>query len=129
MNREDDTVLNYFDELEIHPEHMGRSCIRLGCKLDPSSITCFSDVSEDNDPKYEKIIEKTTQMMGDPRNYGPTPEEKEEMERMAAETKMRKEAEERAEREKQEAEEESLLKQRQEEWVSQTLEGIVPRTS
>ena len=56
-------------------------------------------------------------MLGEPRNYGPTPEEKEEMEKAAAEIKMRREAEERAEREKQEAEEESELKQKQEEWV------------
>ena len=26
LNTEDETVLNYFDELEIHPEHIGR-CI------------------------------------------------------------------------------------------------------
>ena len=76
------------------------------------------DVSEHNDPKYEKIIEKIVGILKEPRNYGPTPEEKEEMERTAAELKMRKEAEERAEREKQEAEEEAELKQKQEEWVS-----------
>ena len=80
----------------------------------------ISDVSEDNDPKYEKILDKISRMLGDPRNYGPTPEEKEEMERVASEAKMKKEAEERTERAKQEAEEESLLKQKQEEWVSAT---------
>ena len=25
MNTEDETVLNYFDELEIHPEHIGNN--------------------------------------------------------------------------------------------------------
>uniref|UniRef100_A0A674CIX6 Adenylate kinase 7a n=1 Tax=Salmo trutta TaxID=8032 RepID=A0A674CIX6_SALTR len=47
-NVEDETVLNYFDELEIHPEHIGKDEILL---------------------------------VGRPRNYGPTPEEREEMER------------------------------------------------
>ena len=77
-----------------------------------------ADVSDHNDPRYVKILEKIEQLLGEPRNYGPTPEEKEEIERAAAKVKMRKEAEERAEKEKQEMEEESLLKQRQEEWVN-----------
>ena len=81
------------------------------------TIFMFLDVSEHNDPKHEKIIEKIVEVLGDPRNYGPTPEEKEEMERTAAELKMRKESEERVEREKQEAEEEAELKQKQEKWV------------
>lgn len=26
VNTEDETVLNYFDELEVHPDHIGMSC-------------------------------------------------------------------------------------------------------
>ena len=29
MNVEDETVLNYFDELEIHPEHIGNDWFRV----------------------------------------------------------------------------------------------------
>nr|CAB3220768.1 adenylate kinase 7 [Phallusia mammillata] len=102
INHEDETVLNYFDELEIHPEHI--------------------DVSENADPKYEATIEKIAGMLGEPRNYGPTPEEKEEMERAAAEARLRKEADERAIRERNEAEEAAIMKQRQEEWLERLEE-------
>ena len=27
INEEDSTVLNYFDELEVHPVHIGRWCV------------------------------------------------------------------------------------------------------
>ena len=30
MNTEDETMLNYFDELEIHPEHIGKNLCRGG---------------------------------------------------------------------------------------------------
>ncbi|XP_076801317.1 adenylate kinase 7-like isoform X1 [Clavelina lepadiformis] len=102
VNHEDDTVLNYFDELEIHPEHF--------------------DVNEKTDVKNEAIVEKISTALGEPRNYGPTPEEKEEIERAAAEVKMRKEAEERAMKERHEADEAAALKQRQEEWMERLEE-------
>nr|XP_018670747.1 adenylate kinase 7 isoform X2 [Ciona intestinalis] len=101
-NHIDDTVLNYFDELEIHPEHI--------------------DVNDKTDIKHEAILEKISTMMGEARNYGPTPEEKEEMERVAAEARMKKEAEEREIRERQEAEEAAVMKQRQEEWMERLEE-------
>ena len=55
--------------------------------------------------------------MKEPRNYGPTPDELEEMRRQAEEARLKKEAEERAERDQKEAEESSDRKKRQDEWV------------
>lgn len=74
-------------------------------------------MSERTDIKYEAVIEKIAGMLGEPRNYGPTPEEKEAMEKAAAEAKLRKEAEEQAIRERREAEEAAVMEQRQREWV------------
>ena len=34
MNVEDETVLNYFDELEIHPEHLGNDWFRVEFRLE-----------------------------------------------------------------------------------------------
>ncbi|XP_039248453.1 adenylate kinase 7-like isoform X2 [Styela clava] len=102
MNREDDTVLNYFDELEIHPEHI--------------------NVSQFDDINYKAIMNKVKGWLKDPRNYGPTPEEKEAMERAAAEERLQQESEEREERERREAEEAELMKQRREEWMNRLEE-------
>uniref|UniRef100_H2YJ58 Uncharacterized protein n=1 Tax=Ciona savignyi TaxID=51511 RepID=H2YJ58_CIOSA len=102
VNHVDDTVLNYFDELEIHPEHI--------------------DITDKTDIKHEAILEKITTMMGEARNYGPTPEEKEEMERVAAEARMKKEQEDREIRDRLEAEEAAIMKQRQEEWMERLEE-------
>lgn len=102
INHEDDTVLNYFDELEIHPEHI--------------------NVSQFDDINYKAMLAKVKEWMGGERNYGPTPEEKEAMERAAAEERLHKEAAQRAEQERQEAEEAALMKQRRDEWMSRLEE-------
>ncbi|MBN3323552.1 KAD7 kinase, partial [Atractosteus spatula] len=57
-NVEDETVLNYFDELEIHPEHI--------------------NISSRDDAEYTAVIEQIEKVVGKPRNYGPTVEELEE---------------------------------------------------
>ena len=57
-------------------------------------------------------------IMGEPRNYGPTPEETDEMERIETEKRLKKEEEDKEERERQEAEEAALREQREKEWVS-----------
>ena len=62
-------------------------------------------------------VERIKKLMGEPRNYGPTPEELEEMKRLEEEAKLRMEAEERAERERKESDEAAERKRRQEEWV------------
>jgi len=88
VNTEDETVLNYFDELEVHPDHI--------------------DICPDTDENMKQTVEKIIEIMGNPRNYGPTPEELAEIERKETEKRLeqeRKAREEKEEREKQEAEE------------------------
>ncbi|XP_062857082.1 adenylate kinase 7a isoform X2 [Trichomycterus rosablanca] len=64
INTEDESVLNYFDELEIHPEHI--------------------EINNVNDSENEAVIEKIIEIVGKAMNYGPTPEECEELERKQA---------------------------------------------
>ncbi len=66
-------------------------------------------------------VAKVKKLMGEPRNYGPTPEEREEMKRVSEEQRLKRESEERAERERREAEEAAERKQKQEEWVGVVL--------
>ncbi|XP_067411273.1 adenylate kinase 7 [Emydura macquarii macquarii] len=96
LNTEDETVLNYFDELEIHPQ--------------------FIDVAKFEDPENRFIVKEIIKEIGEPRNYGLTDEEKEELERKAAEARLAKEAEEKAEQERKEAEERAEKLANWEEW-------------
>lgn len=51
LNEEDATVLNYFDELEVHPEHFGRagwSVLPLGTEF----VTCASTKSPSSFSRY-----------------------------------------------------------------------------
>lgn len=50
MNSEDDTVLNYFDDIEFHPEKI--------------------DVTKDNSPMMKDTVEKMKKVIGAARNYG-----------------------------------------------------------
>ncbi|XP_074647604.1 adenylate kinase 7-like [Tubulanus polymorphus] len=95
-NTEDETVLNYFDELEIHPDHI--------------------DVMKDSSEMMHDTVERMKKVMGEPRNYGPTIEEQEEMRRQEEEAQLKREADEKAEKERQETEEAAERKHRQEEW-------------
>lgn len=95
-NTEDETVLNYFDELEIHPDHI--------------------DITQDKTRKMTKVVEQIKKLMGKPRNYGPTPEELAEMERIETEKRLQKERKAREEREKRDAEEAAERQRREEEW-------------
>ncbi|XP_031567964.1 adenylate kinase 7-like [Actinia tenebrosa] len=96
INTEDETVLNYFDELEFHPDHI--------------------DISADSSPKMTDTVEAIKKLIGEPRNYGPTPEEIAEMERIKIEKRLEQERIEREERERMEAEEAAQNSLRQEEW-------------
>ncbi|KGL90465.1 Adenylate kinase 7, partial [Charadrius vociferus] len=96
LNTEDETVLNYFDELEIHPQ--------------------FVDVAKFEDPENRLILKEIIKEIGEPRNYGLTDEEKENLERKAAEERLVKEAQEKAERERKEAEERAERMANWEEW-------------
>ncbi|XP_050192743.1 adenylate kinase 7 isoform X2 [Myiozetetes cayanensis] len=101
-NTDDTTVLNYFDELEIHPQ--------------------FIDVPIYEDPENRFIVQKIITEIGEPRNYGLTDEEKEILERKAAEERLAKEAQEKAEQERKEAEENAERMARLEEWNKQQEE-------
>ncbi|XP_075282134.1 adenylate kinase 7 isoform X1 [Opisthocomus hoazin] len=96
LNTEDKTVLNYFDELEIHPQ--------------------FIDVAKFEDPENRFIVKEIIKEIGEPRNYGLTDEEKEKLERKAAEERLVKEAQEKAEREHKAAEERAERMAHWEEW-------------
>uniref|UniRef100_A0A3P8SAT1 Adenylate kinase 7a n=1 Tax=Amphiprion percula TaxID=161767 RepID=A0A3P8SAT1_AMPPE len=77
----EETLLDYFDQLEIHPEHIGT-------------------VSTD-DPDYTDIMKKITEMVGVPRNFGLSPEEQDEEYRKKEEERKQKLAAEAAERKRQ----------------------------
>nr|XP_025963460.1 adenylate kinase 7 [Dromaius novaehollandiae] len=102
LNTEDETVLNYFDELEIHPQ--------------------IIDVAKFEDPENRIIVKEIIKEIGEPRNYGLTDEEKEKLERKAAEKHLVKEAEEVAEQERKEAAERAERKEKWEEWNKRLAE-------
>ncbi|NWJ04859.1 KAD7 kinase, partial [Crypturellus undulatus] len=101
-NAEDESVLNYFDELEIHPQ--------------------IIDVVKLEDPENRLIIKEIIKEIGEPRNYGLTDEEKENLERKAAEERLAKEAKEAAEQERKEAEERAERKEKWVEWNKRLAE-------
>ncbi|NXF91297.1 KAD7 kinase, partial [Eubucco bourcierii] len=103
FNTDDTTVLNYFDELEIHPQ--------------------FIDVSKFEDPENRFILKEIIKEIGEPRNYGLTDEEKEELEHKAAEERIIKEAQEKAEQELKEAKERDERMANWEEW-NKNLEEV-----
>nr|KAF6482977.1 adenylate kinase 7 [Rousettus aegyptiacus] len=96
INTEDETVFNYFDELEIHPIHI--------------------DVGKLEDAQNRLATTRLIKEIGKPRNYGLTDEEKAEEERRAAEEHIAKEATREAEREHREAVEMAEKLARWEEW-------------
>ncbi|XP_078251374.1 adenylate kinase 7-like [Rhinoraja longicauda] len=96
QNTEDETLLNYFDEIEVHPVHI--------------------DVSQDNDAENLPVVHQIIQVVGKPKNYGATPEELMELQRKEADEHLAKEAAERAEQERREAEETAAKLARWEEW-------------
>ncbi|KAI4891646.1 hypothetical protein NFI96_024852 [Prochilodus magdalenae] len=102
-NSEDETVLNYFEELEIPTEHI--------------------EITSDDVLEYLLVMEKIIKSVGTPRNYGPSSEEVEQKARRQAEIRLREQAAQRAELERQEAEETAQRTQRWEEWV-QCLEEV-----
>ncbi|NWV64658.1 KAD7 kinase, partial [Malurus elegans] len=102
LNTDDTTVLNYFDELEIHPQ--------------------FIDVAVYEDSENRLTVPKIIKEVGESRNYGLTDEEKEALERQAAEEHLIKKAQEKAEQERKEAEERAERMARWEEWNKQLEE-------
>nr|XP_028572015.1 adenylate kinase 7 isoform X1 [Podarcis muralis] len=96
LNTEDETVLNYFDEIEIHPQYI--------------------DVSKFEGLENRVIAKEIIKTIGEPRNYGLTDEELEEFERKQAEERLAREAKEKADLEQKEAEERAQKLANWEEW-------------
>ncbi|KAF1374371.1 hypothetical protein PFLUV_G00228370 [Perca fluviatilis] len=96
-NAEDDTVVNYFDELDITP-------------------LCL-EITSSNEPDCLLLMQKIFDTVGKPRNYGPSSQEVEEVERRKAEEKIRREAQEKAEEERREAAEAKYRAAHWEEWT------------
>ncbi|KAI8803996.1 hypothetical protein BJ742DRAFT_682527 [Cladochytrium replicatum] len=89
QNTDENTVLNYFDELEIHP------------------FIIAIDSNAGSNLAADAATARIIQHIGKPHNYGPTPEQLAEKRRMAEEAKAREAKlaeEERLKREKEEAE-------------------------
>merc|ERR1711917_92816 len=84
LRSEEDTVINGFDEQEIDP--------------------VVVDVTQSNDEENGPIIELIKKIIGEPRNYGLTQEEKEELARKELADREAKEALERQTKEKEERE-------------------------
>ncbi|KAM4625927.1 adenylate kinase 7 [Polymixia lowei] len=103
INMEEETVLNYFDELDIVPQHI--------------------EITGSDDPDYLLVIQRIVQALGPPRNYGPTSREVEEEERGRADERIRQQVREKAEAERKEAEEAAQRAARWEEW-SKHLEEV-----
>uniref|UniRef100_A0A674F5T7 Adenylate kinase 7b n=1 Tax=Salmo trutta TaxID=8032 RepID=A0A674F5T7_SALTR len=102
-NVEDETVLNYFEELDIHPEHI--------------------EITSSDDQQYLVVTERIIKSVGKPKNYGPTSQELEEEERRSADRRLRTEAQKRADTERRETEEAQQRAARWEEW-SKCLEEV-----
>uniref|UniRef100_A0A8C9MVZ7 Adenylate kinase 7 n=1 Tax=Serinus canaria TaxID=9135 RepID=A0A8C9MVZ7_SERCA len=102
INTDDVTVLNYFDELEIHPH--------------------FIDVAVYEDFENRLTVSKIIKEVGEPRNYGLSDEEKEALERQAAEERLVKETKEKEEQERKEDKERKERMERWEEWNKQQEE-------
>jgi len=77
----------------------------------------LKDVAKFEDPENRFIVKEIIKEIGEPRNYGLTDEEKEKLERKAAEERLVKEAQEKAEREHKAAEERAERMAHWEEWV------------
>ncbi|XP_068198505.1 adenylate kinase 7-like isoform X2 [Antennarius striatus] len=77
LNSAAETLLDYFDELEIHPEHI--------------------EVTTD-DSEYTDVMKKITETVGIPKNYGLSPQEQEEEDRKEKERRKQKLAAEAAEK-------------------------------
>jgi len=102
INTDDQTVLNYFDELEVHPEHL--------------------NIAADTSSNMSQVMEKIVKTVGKPRNYGPTQEEQLELERLGMEKKIKKEALEKLELQRKEEEEKKETQRRKEEWATRVKE-------
>lgn len=86
--------------------------------------TCLKDISKFDDVENRLITKDIIKSIGEPRNYGLTDEEKEELERKEAEERLAREAKERADLEQKEAEERAQKLANWDDWVSKSQTSI-----
>uniref|UniRef100_A0A8D3BXJ0 Uncharacterized protein n=1 Tax=Scophthalmus maximus TaxID=52904 RepID=A0A8D3BXJ0_SCOMX len=98
----EESLLDFFDELEIHPEHM--------------------EVTTD-DLEYTDVVKKITVMVGVPKNYGLSPEEQEEVDRKKEKLRRQTMAAEAAENKRRNETALAAMAAPYEEWV-RTLRGV-----
>ncbi|XP_029648772.1 adenylate kinase 7-like [Octopus sinensis] len=101
-NTEDNTVLNFFDELEFHPERI--------------------DITQDKSTMMKQTVDKIKKIIKDPRNYGLSKEELEKIKRAEVEARLQREEKERIEKEERETAEETERKRNEEEWAKKLSE-------
>lgn len=101
-NKEDVTVLNFFDELEVHP--------------------LLVDVSADCSPELEDSVQVIAKKLGSARNYGLTKEEQEEEDKRNAEEKQETEARQKEEQERCAKEEMDSRRAEQLVWLEKVTE-------
>ncbi|KAM7376765.1 hypothetical protein PAMP_006473 [Pampus punctatissimus] len=122
---EDNTVINYFDELDITPLYLGNhhtgwpSCMFNITKESQESLGAFNVSKEisNNEPDCLLLMQKIFDTVGRPRNYGPSSQEVQQEERRKAEQRMRTEAQDNAEEERRKAEEAGQRAAHWEEWA------------
>lgn len=87
------------------------------------SVAC-PEITSSDEPDCLLLMREIFNIVGQPRNYGPSIQEVEEEERRKTEEKMRREAQERAEEEQREAEQARCRAALWEEWVGGNLLGL-----
>lgn len=87
-------------------------------------VSVGADVQDDKSVLMRDTVEKMKKVIGAPRNYGPTEEEKEQARMLEEEKRARKEEEERSLRLKQREDEIAERKRRQEEWRTRLEEVL-----
>ncbi|XP_014781306.1 adenylate kinase 7 [Octopus bimaculoides] len=101
-NTEDNTVLNFFDELEFHPERI--------------------DVTQDKSIMMKQTVDTIQKIIKDPRNYGLSKEELEKIKRLEVEARLQREEKERIEKEERETAEVTERKRNEEDWAKKLSE-------
>ncbi|KAM7404119.1 hypothetical protein PAMA_004510 [Pampus argenteus] len=121
----DNTVINYFDELDITSLYLGNhhtgwpSSMFNITKESQESLGAFNvtrEITSNEEPDCLLLMQKIFDTVGRPRNYGPSSQEVQQEERRKAEQRMRREAQDKAEEEQREAKEAGLRAARWEEW-------------
>ncbi|CAL1576024.1 unnamed protein product [Knipowitschia caucasica] len=130
MNLPESEVVQHNYDSEHFLERLGRYRLRdskdttVADFYDQFNVTTVAlDMANDNDPNCLSLLQKITETLGTPRNYGRSIEEVEEQERKELQEKRRKEAQRKAEEEEREAEEARHRAAHWEQW-SRSLEEL-----